>query len=186
MRTPTRAVGDVVRIPGSAERTKEWHRFYDSASGSPAEGGPVSDAPPLGLAPGRLYQIDPVGHSQPTTTQLQRKRAQRQRRKDPSCDACRERRVRCQSTKETNRRMLYIKQVQDLEKQLQNSKQQLHHLQTRMMRPDCMADMDGGVPQTITKLPEIEHRPMRRSAAGVRPLPGVAKFLAQWSGTFIN
>ncbi|KAF3003913.1 hypothetical protein E8E15_000872 [Penicillium rubens] len=37
-----------------------------------------------------------------------------------------------------------------------------------MMRPDCMADMDGGVPQTIIKLPEIEHRPMRRSNA---PIP---------------
>ncbi|CRL27385.1 unnamed protein product [Penicillium camemberti] len=143
LRTPTRAVGDVVRIPGSAVRTKEWQalllqplpqhssaapatlpyqRVYDSASGSPAEGGPVSDAPPLGLAPGRLYQINPVGHNQPTTTQLQRKRAQRQRRKDPICDACRERRVRCQFTKETNRRILYIEQFQDLEKQLQNSK----------------------------------------------------------------
>jgi prefoldin subunit 5 len=51
--------------------------------------------------------------------------------------------------------MSSIKQVQDLEEQLQNSKQQLQHLQTKMMRPDFMADMNGGVPQTITKLPEI-------------------------------
>ncbi|KAJ5202965.1 hypothetical protein N7449_005044 [Penicillium cf. viridicatum] len=152
----------------AAPATSPYQRFYDFASGSPTEGGPVSDAPPLGPPRGRLYQINPVGHSQPTTTQLQRNCAHRQRRKDPSCDACRERRVRCQFTKETNRRRLYIKQVQDLEKQLQNSKQQLHHLQTRMMPPDCMADMDGGVPQTIIKLPEIEHRPMRRSNA---PIP---------------
>jgi hypothetical protein len=63
--------------------------------------------------------------------------------------------------------MSSIKLVQDLEKQLQNYKQQLQHLQTRMMRLDSMADMDGGVLQTIIKLPEIEHRPMRRSNAPI-------------------
>ncbi|CAG7938111.1 unnamed protein product [Penicillium salamii] len=63
-----------------------------------------------------------------------------------SCTECSNRKVRCQFTKETSRRMSYIKQVQDLEKQLQNSKQQFQHLQKGMMRPDCMADMDGGVP----------------------------------------
>ncbi|KAJ5283304.1 hypothetical protein N7505_001284 [Penicillium chrysogenum] len=90
LRTLTRAVGDVVRIPGSAEQTKEWHatgssitalsqhpsaapatwpyqRFYDSASGSPAGGGPVSDSPPLGPAPARLYQSIPsaIANRQP-------------------------------------------------------------------------------------------------------------------------
>ncbi|OQE69606.1 hypothetical protein PENNAL_c0132G09518 [Penicillium nalgiovense] len=138
-----------------------YQRLHDSVLCSPGEGGPVSDAPPLGPAPSNLYQINPSGHGQSATTQLLRKRAHRQRRKNPSCDACRERKVKCdasgsssctecsnhkfccQFTKETNRRMSYIKQVQDLEKQLQNSKQQFQHLQTRMMRPNCMADMDG-------------------------------------------
>ena len=64
--------------------------------------------------------------------------------------------------------MSSIKQVQDLEEQLQNTKQQLQHLQTRMMRPDRMVDMNEDVPQTTTKSPEIEYHPVRRSKA---PIP---------------
>ncbi|MBZ6376421.1 MAG: fungal specific transcription factor domain-containing protein [Kocuria palustris] len=63
--------------------------------------------------------------------------------------------------------MSSIKQVQDLEKQLQNTKQQLQHLQTGMMRPDRMVDVDEGVSQPMIKLPEIEYRPVRRSKAPI-------------------
>ncbi|KAJ5614991.1 hypothetical protein N7537_000105 [Penicillium hordei] len=170
-------------MPSAVPATSPYQRFYDSASGSPGETA-LPDAPPMSSVPG-LYQPNP-GHGQQTAAQLQQKRAYRQRRKDPSCDACRERkvkcdasesssctecnnrRVRCQFTKETNRRMSSIKQVQDLEKQLQSTKQQLQHLQTGMMRPDRMADDDEGVSQPMIKLPEIEYRPVRRSKA---PIP---------------
>ncbi|QQK42126.1 C6 transcription factor, putative [Penicillium digitatum] len=167
-------------MPSAGPTTSPYPRFYDSASVSSGETA-LPDAPPMNS----VYQTSP-GHGQQTAAQLQQKRAYRQRRKDPSCDACRERkvkcdasesssctecnnrRVRCQFTKETNRRMSSIKQVQDLEKQLQNTKQQLQHLQTGMMRPDRMVDVDEGISQPMIKLPEIEYRPVRRSKA---PIP---------------